>query len=355
MEMKKEYKPLTIPHITWNKKELTNNYGELVAQPLEPGFGITLGNALRRILLGGIEGSAVTAVIIKGVNNEFTSLPGVVEDAMQVLLNIKEIVIHNKDGKPGTMRAHVKGEGVLTVGDIECDEHLTTINKDHVIAHVAPGGELDIEFFVESGRGYVSAQWPEGKPLQEDGKIYLDAMFSPVSNVTFDVEKTRVGKDIDYDKLILRISTDGSEDPVAVTHYSVSVLRSQFEHFLAQAEIPFNEISKPAVAEVVSQEDSATAQRLKGISTEVLLKPIAALELSVRAHNCLVAAGIKRIIDLARLTEDELVKVKNFGRKSLSEVRDGLKMFGLDLGMEISEEDLKHLLKMSEESLTEES
>ena len=355
MENKKEYKPLTIPQITWNKKELTDSYGELIAQPLEPGFGITLGNSLRRILLGGIEGSAVTSIIIKGINNEFTTLPGVVEDAMQVLLNIKEIVIRNKEGKPGTMRALLQGEGVVRVGDIECDEHLELINKDHVIAHVAPGGELDIQFFVEPGRGYVPAPWPEGKPLQEDGKIFLDAMFSPVANVTFDVEKTRVGKDIDYDKLILRISTDGSENPLSVVHYSVSVLRTQFEHFLAQEEIPFNEISKPAVSESVEQEDAGAAQRLKGVSTEVLLKPIAALELSVREHNCLVAAGIKRIIDLARLTEDELVKVKNFGRKSLNEVRDGLKMFGLDLGMEIKEDDLKHLLKMSEESLTEES
>lgn len=354
MENKKEYKPLTIPHITWNKKELTDSYGELIAQPLEPGFGITLGNALRRILLGGIEGSAVTSVIIKGVNNEFTALPGVVEDTMQVVLNIKEIVVRNKEGKPGTMRAHIKGEGVLTVGDIECDDHLELINKDHVIAHVAPGGELDIQFFVESGRGYVPAQWPEGKPLQEDGKIFLDAMFSPVSNVTFDVEKTRVGKDIDYDKLILRISTDGSEDPVSVVHYSVSVIRTQFEHFLAQAEIPFNDISKPHAPEAAAFDESGVSHRLKGVSTEVLLKPIAALELSVRAHNCLVAAGIKRIIDLARMTEDELVKVKNFGRKSLTEVREGLKMFGLDLGMEINEEDLKQLLKMSEESLSEE-
>jgi DNA-directed RNA polymerase subunit alpha len=253
------------------------------------------------------------------------------------------------------MRAHVKGEGVLRVGDIECDDYLELVNKDHVIAHVAPGGELEIQFFVEPGRGYVPAQWPDGKPLQEDGKIFLDAMFSPVTNVTFDVEKTRVGKDIDYDKLILRVSTDGSENPLSVMHYSVSVLRTQLEHFLTVQEIPFNEISKPAVSEIVEQKQAEVAQRLKGVSTEVLLKPIAALELSVRAHNCLVAAGIKRIIDLARLTEDELVKVKNFGRKSLTEVREGLKMFGLTLGMDIQEEDLKHLLKMSEESIAEES
>ena len=138
---------------------------------------------------------------------------------------------------------HVKGEAVATVADIEADEHLELVNKDHVIAHVAEGGELDIEFFVESGRGYQPAQWPVGKALQEDDRIYIDAMFSPIRKVTFDVEKTRVGEDIDYDKLTLRIHTDGSENPLDVLHYAVSVLRTQLEHFLASAEIPFNEIS----------------------------------------------------------------------------------------------------------------
>src|SRR5476651_42725 len=151
---KKEYKPLTIPRLTWNKKELTGSFGELVAQPLEPGFGITLGNALRRILLGAVEGSAVTSVIIKGVNNEFSVVEGVIEDTMQLVLNIKDIVIRNKEGKPGKMHLHVKGEAVARVADIKADEHLELVNLDHVIGHVAPGGELDIEFFVENGRGY---------------------------------------------------------------------------------------------------------------------------------------------------------------------------------------------------------
>ena len=155
----KEYKSLTIPKLDWEKKSLTDSYGELIAQPLEPGFAHTLGNALRRVLLGAVEGPAVTSVIIKGVNNEFTAIPGIVEDAMQVVLNIKEIVMRNKDGLPGKMHLHIEGEKVATVADIQADSHLELINKDHVIAHVASGGVLDIEFFVENGRGYQSAQW----------------------------------------------------------------------------------------------------------------------------------------------------------------------------------------------------
>lgn len=339
---KKEYRPLTIPRLSWNQKVLTGTFGELVAQPLEPGFGNTLGNALRRVLLGGVEGSAVTSVIIKGVNNEFSSLPGVVEDTMQVILNIKEIVVRNKKGIPGKMWLNISQEGPVRVSDIKTDDHLEVVNGDHVIAHVAARGSLDIEFFVETGRGYQPAQWPAEKSLQEDGRIYLDAMFSPIKKVVFDVVKTRVGEKIDYDKLVLKIHTDGSENPLDALHYSVSVLRTQLEPFLASAEIPFNEIS--ALPEEQREEEPAVVldgPGLKGISVDLLLKPIDELELSVRAHNCLINAGIKRIIDLVNLHEDEGLKIKNFGRKSLNEVKDSMKAFGLSFGMDIKESDLK--------------
>lgn len=342
---KKEYRSLTIPKLTWNKKELTSTYGELVAQPLEPGFGITLGNALRRILYAGVEGSAVTSVVIKGVNNEFSSLPGVEEDAMQLILNIKNIVVRNKDGKPGTMRLTVKGPAVVKVADIKADDHLEVINKEHVLAHVSEHGELDIELFVEPGRGYKPAQWPADKSLQEDGRIYIDAMFSPIRKIMFDVEKTRVGKDIDYDKLTFRIHTDGSENPLDVLHYAVSVLRTQLEHFLASAEIPFNQISAAPEEEVTGEPVELEQLGVKGLSPELLLKPIEELELSVRAHNCLINAGIKRILDLVNLTEDEALKIKNFGRKSLSEVKESMKAFGLSFGMNIKESQLKKVIK----------
>lgn len=344
MEKNREYEPLTIPQVKWDKKSLNNTYGELIAQPLEPGFGMTVGNAMRRILLGAIEGSATTEIVIKGINNEFSSIPGVVEDAMQVLLNIKDIIIRNKEGKPGKMRLKVKGGVVARVADIVADNHLELINKDHVIAHIAPDGELDIEFFVEAGRGYRSAQWPLDKPYQKDGRIYLDALFSPIKKVMFDVEKTRVGEAIDYDKLILRIHTDGSENPLDVMHYAVSVLRTQLEHFLVSTEIPFNDIS--AVPE--EKEDREPMQLdelgLKGISVDLLLKPIDELELSVRAHNCLINAGIMRVIDLVNMSDDNALKIKNFGRKSLNEVRESMKAFGLSFGMDIKEEDINKLI-----------
>lgn len=344
-DTRKVYQPLTIPKIAWNGKTITSSFAELVAQPLEPGFGITLGNAIRRILLGGIEGSAVTSVIIKGINNEFSVLPGVLEDAMQVVLNIKQIVIKNKTGLPGKMKLSVSGEKIAKAGDIVADEHIEIINKDHVIANIAKNGTLEIEFFVESGRGYQAAKWPIGKALQEDNKVYLDATFSPVRQVNFEVEKTRVGKDIDYDKLILHIYTDGSETPLDVIHYAISVLRTQLEHFLAAAEIPFNEISAGPVEEIVEKILVPADLGLKGVPIELLLKPIDELELSVRAHNCLIHAGIKRIIDLVNLSEDEGLKIKNFGRKSLSEVKESMKSFGLGFGMNIKESDVIKLLE----------
>jgi DNA-directed RNA polymerase subunit alpha len=344
MTNKKEYKPLIIPQLKWEKKTLSETCGELVVQPLEPGFGITIGNSLRRVLLSGVEGSAITSVILKGVNNEFSVIPGVIEDAMQIVLNIKNIVIRNKEGKPGTMRVTKKGEGSVKVSDIVADDHLDLINKDYVFAHVAFDGELDIEFFVESGRGYQPAQWPVDKPYQENGRIYLDAMFSPIRKVMFDVEKTRVGQDIDYDKLILRIYTSGSENPIDALHYAVSVLRTQLEHFLESAEIPFNEISRLPEEKIEKMPLKTSDSSLKGVPVDLLLKPIEELELSVRAHNCLINAGITRVIDLVNVAEDDALRIKNFGRKSLNEVKESMKAFGLSFGMNINEETVKKML-----------
>lgn len=349
---KKRYQPLTIPKIEWNKHSLTNKFGQLIAQPLEPGFGITFGNALRRVLLGGVEGSAVTSVIIKGVNNEFSTLKGVAEDTMQVVLNIKQLVIKNTTGLPGKMSLKFKGEGVATANDIVTDEHLEVVNKDHIIANVSANGDLDIQFFVQPGRGYQLAQWPIGQGVDEQGKIHLDSMFSPVSNVTFEVEKTRVGRDIDYDKLILSIETNGSETALDVLNYAVSVLRTQLEFFLAASEIPFNEISAPEQPEVQEQDVQLNDTQLQGVPIELLLKPIDELELSVRAHNCLINAGIKRIIDLVNLSEDDGLKIKNFGRKSLNEVKDSMQSFGLHFGMNIKESDIKKLLEQRDKELS---
>lgn len=347
---RKTYKPLTLPALKWDSKLSSSTYGELIVQPLEPGFGITLGNSLRRVLLSSIEGSAVTSVIIKGVNNEFSSLKGVIEDVLHILLNIKEIVIKNTTGEPGKMHLSVRGEGVAKASDIKADEHFEVVNKDLVIAHLAVDGELDIEFFVESGRGYLPAQWPLGTSLQPDGRIYLDAMFSPMDRVEFHVEKTRVGQQIDFDKLTLCVQTNGAVEPQEVIHYGASVLRTQLEHFLAATEIPFNEISQKPEQVVESEGVSGAKGPTKGLPVDLFLKPIDELEFSVRAHNCLIGAGIKRVIDLVNLSEDDVLKLKNFGRKSLREVKEILAAFNLHLGMNVKEIDLKKAIKQQEDA-----
>lgn len=349
----KTYKSLTIPTLQWNQKKSSETMGELIVQPLEPGFGITIGNALRRVILSSIEGCAVTSVIINGVNNEFSSLKGVVEDVLHILLNIKEVVIKNNTGEPGKMHLRVNGKDKpsATVADITADNHLELINKEHVIAHLAPDGELEIEFFVEMGRGYSPAQWPYGTSLQKDNRIYLDAKFSPIERVEFNVEKTRVGQAIDYDKLTMGIYTNGSIHPRDVIHYGTSVLRTQFEHFLSATEIPFNEISQPVEQEGGRETLLDIGGPTEGLPVELFLKPIDELEFSVRAHNCLIGAGIKRVIDLVNLTEEDVLKIKNFGRKSLREVKEILGAFGLRLGMNVKELDLKKVIKEQEDRL----
>jgi DNA-directed RNA polymerase subunit alpha len=346
---KHEYRPLIIPCIEWDKKSLSKTFGEVIAQPLEPGLGTTFGSAIRRVLLGAIEGAAVTSVRITGVNNEFSVIPGVIEDTMQLILNIKQIVVKNKTGKAGTMRLHSVREGVVRVSDIQADSHLELVNLDHTIAHIASDGILEIEFFVETGRGYQAAQWPSDKPYQEDGRIYLDAMFAPVINVIFDVQKTRVGKDIDYDKLILQITTNGSELPTDVYNYAVSVLRTQLEHFLVSVEIPFNDIATPPEEVAVVPHRVVDEVGLSRVALKLLLQPIEELELSARAYNCLEQEGIKRVIDLVSKSEDEALKIKNFGRKSLNEVAETLSSFDLSFGMHLNEEEVKKRLAELEE------
>ena len=343
------YKPLIIPHLSWEQKVSSNTYGELIAQPLEPGFGITLGNALRRVILSSVEGSAVTAVVVKGVNNEFSTVKGVVEDTLHVLLNLKGIVIKNTTGQPGKMHLSKKGEGVVKVGDIKTDSHLEVVNKEHVIAHLAVDGDLDIEFFVESGRGFLPAQWPHGQALQKDDKIYLDAMFCPVKRVEYVIEQARVGERFDCDKLVLRVYTNGAISPQDVIHYGTSVLRTQLEHFLLATEIAFNEISQSPNIKQSKEGKLDVEGPTKGLPVELFLKPIDELEFSVRAHNCLIGAGVKRVIDLVNMSEDEVLKIKNFGRKSLREVKEILSAFNLHLGMNIKELDLKKAMKDQEE------
>jgi len=347
--LEKVYKGLILPKLSWQGKT-SQTFGELVVEPLEAGYGVTLGNALRRIMLSSIEGAAVTSVVIEGVNNEFAVIPGVAEDVLQIVLNIKGLVVHNTTGESGKMRVVKKGPGPVLAADIVCDDHMEVVNKNHVIANLAVDGKIDIEFLVEMGRGYVPAQWPYAKALQPDGRIYVDALFAPVQRVEFRTEKTRVGEAIDYDKLYLAVHTNGAVTPPDVVHYAASVLRSQLEHFLSATEIPFNAISagtQPHVAGTPSAETDKNPT--KGLPVELFLRPIDELEFSVRAHNCLVGAGVKRVIDLVNLTDDDILKIKNFGRKSLREVKEILQAFKLSLGMNVKELDLKRLIKEQED------
>jgi DNA-directed RNA polymerase subunit alpha len=353
--MEKTYKQLTIPKLNWDKQTFTNTNATLIAQPLEPGFGITIGNALRRVLLSAIEGSSVTSFIIKGVNNEFSSIPGMVEDALQVALNIKEIVVKSSNGLPGKMVVKKNSSGPVTVNDIVPDQHLELINKDHVIGTVSVNGSCEIEFFVENGRGYQPAQWPHDKQYQEDGRMYIDALFCPITRVMVDVEKTRVGEAIDYDKLILKIDTNGAITPIDAVHYATSVLRTQLEHFLNASEIPFNQLG--SAFELVNEKNQSSEEKthhvisnLEMLPIDLILKPIEDLELTVRAHNCLKQAGIKRVIDLVNLTREGLLGIKNFGRKSLTEVEESVEGVGLHFGMNLKEEDLLKAIEQRDNS-----
>lgn len=343
----KNYQPITVPAIEWGDVGLSTAFGELVVQPLEPGYGITFGNALRRVLLSSVEGAAVTSVIVKGVNNEFGNVDGLVEDVLHLLLNIKKLVIKNSSGaQMSAMSLHKKGPGVVVAGDIVADEHLEILNKDLVLGTLAEGGELDIEFFVEMGRGYCFARWPDGVKYHDDSRIYLDAMFSPIRKVAFDVEKTRVGKNIDHDKLILKIHTNGVVAPTDALRYAVSIIRGQLEFFISEKEITFGAVSSldaEGSGALATPQDEIISK--DGVPVGLFLKSIDDLELSVREHNCLISAGVDTVLDLVNLTEDDTLKVKNFGRKSLKEVKEVLSAFNLKFGMNIKEADLKKAVK----------
>ena len=356
--MKKKNQPLIIPSVKWSKedKNLLNNL-EVNIQPLEPGFGQTFGNSLRRILLGGIEGSAVTSIIIEGVNNECSVIKGCIEDTMNIILNIKQLIIKNTTGEPGEMYLCKETEGDVLASDIKCDSHLSIVNKNHIIARLAKDGNLKIKFFVTSGRGYLPAVWPKSESIQLDGKIFIDATFSPVLNVSLDVKKTRVEDNIDFDELILNITTNGTITPKEAFEYSVSVALNQFESFLFDK----NEVLKFVNYEKKDKKILATENIIREFSdlenkndyknkknddvldpalVDLLLKSIDVLGLPARAHNCLLHSGIERVIDLVNMTEEKAINLKNFGKKSYDDLFQTMKDFGISFNMQINEKKL---------------
>ncbi|MBX3570807.1 MAG: DNA-directed RNA polymerase subunit alpha [Mesorhizobium sp.] len=308
----------------------------LVAEPLERGFGLTLGNALRRVLLSSLRGAAVTAVQIDGVLHEFSSIAGVREDVTDIVLNIKEIAIKMEGDGPKRMVVRKQGPGIVTAGDIQTVGDVEILNPDHVICTLDEGAEIRMEFTVDNGKGYVPADRnrADDAPI---GLIPVDSLYSPVKKVSYKVENTREGQVLDYDKLTLSIETDGSitgEDAVA---FAARILQDQLSLF-----VNFDEPQKEQAAETVTELAFNPA----------LLKKVDELELSVRSANCLKNDNIVYIGDLIQKTEAEMLRTPNFGRKSLNEIKEVLAAMGLHLGMEVPDwppENIEDLAKRYED------
>lgn len=298
---------------------LTDNYGRFVAEPFEKGYGHTIGNSLRRILLSSLEGAAVTAVRIKGALHEFTSIKGVREDVIHIILNLKKLRLKLYSQGPETLRLKIRRQGEVYAKDIEPNNQVEILTPDLVIATLDDGVEFEMELEISKGRGYVPADRlkKDGQPL---GTIPVDALFSPVSKVHYEVENARVGQMTDYDKLIVEIWTDGSVTPGDALAYSAKILKDSLTTF-----ITFDEEEVPPIQAQVKTEETAKLE-------ELLSQPVDIIELSVRASNCLKVAKIKTIGELVSKTEDELLSYKNFGKKSLDEIRERLKEMGLTLG-----------------------
>ena len=300
----------------------SKHYGKFELEPLERGFGTTLGNALRRIMLSSMPGSAIVAVKIEGVMHEFQTIDGIVEDVTTIVLNLKNVVLKNNSQELKKLKLFSDKEGVVTAGDIETDSDVEIINKDQVIATIAKGGKLNMEILVANGRGYVPSN--ENKKYLENqslGFIAIDAIYSPIERVSYEVESARIGQDANYDKLIMEISTKGSIRPEEAMALAARIM---IEHLNIITDL--NEIADVTGIMNAKQEDT----KLKKLETS-----IDDLDFSVRAYNCLKRAGVNTLGDLTAKSELEMMKVRNLGKKSLKEVMDKVK----DMGLKFREDD----------------
>jgi DNA-directed RNA polymerase subunit alpha len=296
----------------------------LVLQPLERGFGLTIGNALRRTLLSSIQGAAITAVKIEGVRHELSIVPGVVEDVTDILLNLKQVVFRFDRDEPVWMKIHVKQPGPVTASAIELPGGVTIVNPDQHLCTISEGGSFNCEFYVATGRGYVDREELE-VPDESIGVIRLDANFSPVKKVSYRVEDTRVGQRTDYDRLVLEVETDGSVSPEDAVGFAGKILKDHMELL-----INFEE----SVIMERSEHVDANTEKL----VELLRRGVDELELSVRSANCLKAGNIDSLYDLVTRSESEMLKFRNFGRKSLNEIGELIEGMGLRFGMSFDEE-----------------
>ena len=307
----------------------THTYGQFSAAPFEKGYGVTLGNSLRRVLLSSIEGSAVTSIKIVGVSHEFTTIPGVLEDVPEVILNIKSLVLNSHSKIPKTIFIKADKKGEIKAGDIEVDETIEIINPELHIATLTKDTKFHIEMEVSRGRGYVPAEMNK-KEEKTAGVIAIDSIFTPIKKINFFVENTRVGQRTDYDKLILEIFTNGAISPKDALLYASNILQRHLDIFVSFGQLPDDVIEEEPE---MTKEDLALYEKLR--------LPISELELSVRSSNCLREAGIKIIADLVKRREDEMLGFKNFGKKSLTEIKELLAGMGLTLGMQIDPKKLK--------------
>jgi len=306
----------------------TNTYGKFSAAPFERGYGVTLGNSLRRVLLSSIEGSAVTSVKIAGVQHEFATIPGILEDVTEIILNIKSLILNSHSKIPKTIYIKKDSKGAVTAKDIDADDTIEIINPELHIATLTKDTKFNIEMEVARGRGYV----PSELNKKEDtvaGVIPIDSIFTPVRRVNFSVENTRVGQRTDYDKLVLEIWTNGAINPKDALLYASNILQRHLDIFVNFGQLPDEIEEEPEM----TKEEAVLYEKLK--------LPISELELSVRSSNCLREANIKSIAELVKKTEDEMLGFKNFGKKSLTEIKELLVGMGLNLGMQIDTKKLK--------------
>jgi DNA-directed RNA polymerase subunit alpha len=322
--MRIRWRGLELPsQVVCDASTLTPRYGRFIAEPFERGFGVTIGNSLRRVLLSSIEGSAVTQIKIHGAQHEFTTLP-VVEDATDIVLNVKSLVVKNHSDSTKVIRVEKKTRGVVTGADVEADETVEVINRDHVLATLTEDVEFVMEMVVENGRGYVP--YHEHSPnVQEIGIIPIDAVFSPVTRVRYEIEETRVGQKTNYDRLNLELWTDGSIHPELAMTEAAKILRKHLNPF-----VQYSDLGRQVHAQARMSGGGGDGDVERRLNL-----PIAELHLSVRAMNCLESERIHTVRDLVQRTEDQLLEVRNFGETTLTEVRSKLSELGLRLGMRL--------------------
>lgn len=314
----------------------SDTYGEFIIQPLERGFGLTLGNAMRRVLLSSLEGVAVWGVRVDGVLHEFSTIPGAVQDTAEVIMNLKRLILRMPDGvNETTLRLTGKRRGDVTSADFEDNPQVEILNEDLLLFSLDEEKKVSMEVYVRRGRGYVPADQHQSERLKEIGVIAIDSIFSPVVRANFVLENTRVGRRTDYDKLTLQVTTSGALDPESAVRRAAEILGTHFEYFLS-----FDSLSEELDADLEEKHN-----RLK----ELLSRPVEDLELTVRSGNCLKASNIRTLGDLVQKSESDMLQFRNFGKKSLTEISELLHKHGLYFGMSVKEKDGEYVLQDREE------